>query len=248
MTHQEFSEAVLSVRAGEPGATLILWESVRRFVAKAAYGWASNSNGRTSYADLMQAGFLAVMDAAERFDPERENASFLSLLRRTLRARFMEESGIRTTRRDVLQFAESIEVPALGDEDGVTVSDTIPDNGASLAFIGVEYRDFQLYCRNVIGAALDTLPGNQATVIRLYYLKGRSLGDIAGICGLSGKQAVCDVKDRALDRLARGKYRRELRECLETFGDFRAIQDPGPTLSRTETAALANIEKEGATA
>lgn len=248
MTREEFTAAVLSVRAGEPGATLVLWESVRWFVAKSAYCWASNSGGRTSHADLMQTGFLAFMDVLERFDPGRENASFLNLLRRRLSTRFKEESGTRTTKRDALQFAESIEAPALGDEDGVTVSDTIPDKGASLAFTGIEYRDFERYCRNIISAAIDTLPENQATVIRLHYLKGRSLEDIARICGLSSKQAVCDIKERALDRLARGKYRRELRECLETFGDFRAIQDPGPTLSRTETAALANIEKEGATA
>jgi len=175
----------------------------------------------------MQAGFLAVMDAAERFEPKRENSSFLGILSVTLRNRFKEELGIRTKKRDILQFAESIETPALGDEDGVTESDTILDKGASLAFIGIEYRDFELYCRNIIGAALDTLPANQATIIRLYYLKGRSLGDIAGICGLSSKQAVCDVKEHALDRLARGKYRRELRECLDTLEDFHTIQDPG---------------------
>ena len=95
MTRQEFTAAVMAVQAGEPGATLKLWEGARRFVAKAAHRWAHNSNGRTPHGDLMQAGFLAVLDAAERFDPEREDGSFLSVLRLTLKTRFAEESGIR---------------------------------------------------------------------------------------------------------------------------------------------------------
>lgn len=45
------------------------------------------------------------------------------------------------------------------------------------------------------------------------------------MCGLSSKQAAKEAEERALDRLARGKYRRELRECLEAFGDFRAEKE-----------------------
>lgn len=104
-----------------------LWESVRRFVAKAAYKWVHNSNGRIPHEDLMQAG----------------------------------------------------------------------------------------------------------------------LEDVASKCGQSSKQAVKEAEERALDRLARGKYRRELKECLDGFEEFRA--DTWNTIgsSRTETAALRNIEKEG---
>lgn len=96
MTRQEFTAAVASVQAGEPGAMLNLWEGVRRFVVKYAYRWAHNSNGHILHEDLMQAGFLAMLDAVDRFDPGREDASFLSVLRLTIKTRFAEESGIRT--------------------------------------------------------------------------------------------------------------------------------------------------------
>ena len=131
MTRQEFTAAVRAVQAGEPGATLKLWEGARHFVAKSAHRWARNSNGRTPHEDLIQAGFLAVLDAVERFDPEREDGSFLSVLRLTLKSRFAEESGIRTTRRDVLQYAESMDAPAY--EDGPAVEDTVPDRAAPLS-------------------------------------------------------------------------------------------------------------------
>lgn len=209
MTRQEFTAAVMAVQAGEPGATLKLWEGARRFVAKSAHRWAHNSNGRISHEDLMQAGFLAVLDAVERFDPEREDGSFLSVLRLTLKSQFAEESGIRTSKRDALNYAESMDAPAY--EDGPAVEDTVPDRGAALAFAGVEYGDLLDYCRRIISAALDSLPPAQAAIVRLYYLDGLTLEDTALQCGMSGKQAVKEAEDRALDRLARGKYRWELR-------------------------------------
>lgn len=247
MTRQEFTAAVRAVQAGEPGATLKLWEGVRRFVAKAAHRWARNSNGRTPHEDLMQAGFLAMLDAVEKFDPEREGGGFLAVLRLTLKTRFAEESGIRTTRRDALHYAESADAPAYASEDSPTVADTVPDGSAVLAFVGVEYGDFLDYCRRIIGAALDGLTPAQAAVVRLYYLDGLTLDEVAARRRLSSKQAVKEAEERALDRLARGKYRRELRECLDGFEDFHAARDTTGA-SRTETAALRNIEKEVMTA
>lgn len=245
MTRQEYTAAVRAVQAGEPGATLKLWENVRRFVAKAAHKWACNSNGRTPHENLMQAGFLAMLDAVEKFDPEREGGGFLSVLRLTLKTRFAEESGIRTTKRDALQYAESADAPAY--EDGPAVADTVPDKGAALAFAEVEYGDFLDYCRRIIGAALDGLSPAQAAIVRQHYLDGLTLEDVASKFGQSSKQAVKEAEERALDRLARGKYRRELRECLDGFEDFRADTLSTIGSSRTETAALRNIEKEGMT-
>lgn len=246
MTRQEFTAAVMAVQAGEPGATLKLWEGARHFVAKSAHRWAHNSNGHISHEDLMQAGFLAVLDAVERFDPECEDGSFLSVLRLTLKSWFAEESGIRTSKRDALNYAESMDAPAY--EDGPAVEDTVPDRGAALAFAGVEYGDLLDYCRRIIGAALDSLPPAQAAIVRLHYLDGLTLDEVAARHRLSSKQAVKEAEKRALDRLARGKYRRELRECLWAFEDFQAARDAAKvdawSASRTETVALRNIEKE----
>ncbi len=246
MTRQEFTAAVASVRAGEPGAMLELWEGVRRFVAKSAYRWAHNSDGRIPHEDLMQAGFLAMLDAVEKFDPGREDGSFLSVLCLTIKTRFSEESGIRTTKRDALQYAESADAPAYW--EGPAVADTLPDDGASLAFTGVEYGDFLTYCRGIIGAALDSLTPAQAAIVRQHRLEGRTLDEVAALAGLSSKQAASEAEERALEHLARGKFRRELRECLATFEDFHAAEADlrnSTAGSRTERAALANVEKKG---
>lgn len=241
-------ELAAQVKAGEPGAMLELWEAVRRFVEMKARKQA-RAGCRVPLEDLIQAGFLAVLDAADKYDPGKENASFLSLLAFTLRSRWAEEARIRTSKRDTLQYAGSLDAPAVaGDEDSAPAVDLVADEGAALAFSGVEYRDFLRYCRRLICAALDTLPEVQAAVIRLHYLEGQTLEDAATLCGLSSKGAASDTEFRALLRLERGQYRRELRECLEAFEDFREYQRAArheswrsTGLSRTEAAALVNV-------
>lgn len=226
------------------GAMLELWEAVRRFVEVKAKDRAHRC--RVPLDDLRQDGFLAVLDAVELYDTERERVSFLSLLSFMLQKRFAEEMGVKSSKRDALQYADSIDGPAFPDEpDGPTVGESLADDGAALAFSGVEYTDFLDYCRGIIGAALDTLTDAQAALLRLHYLEGRSLEAAAPLCGLSGKQAASEAEYRALSRLEHGRYSRELRECLAAFDDFRAYGEAAQRdtwsrtgISRTEAAAI----------
>lgn len=241
----ELEELAARVKAGEPGAMLELWEAVRRFVEMKARGRA-RAGSRVPLDDLIQAGFLAVLDAAEQYTPGKENASFLSLLSFTLRNQWAEEAGTRTTRRDALRYADSLDAPAVaGEEDSAPAADFIADEGAALAFSSVEYRDFLRYCRRLIAAALDTLPEVQAAVIRRYYLEGRTLEAAADLCGLSSKQAASNAREQGLYRLEHGRYRRELRDCLEGLADYEAarLECYDRNISRrTEAAALLHIE------
>ncbi len=232
------------VRTGEPGAMLEMWEAVRLFVEAKARDYANRCF--VPIDDLRQDGFFAVMDAVELYDTGREHGSFLSLLSFTLQKRFFEEMGVRSSKRDALQYAESIDCPAFSDEpDGPTVGESLADDGAALAFSGVEYADFLDYCRRVIGSALSTLTDTQAAILRLHYLEGRSLEAAAPLCGLSSKQAASEAEQRALSRLERGRYHRELRECLTAFDDFRAYGEAAQRdtwshtgISQTEAAAI----------
>lgn len=115
----------------------------------------------------------------------------------------------------------------------------------------MEYADFLDYCRRLIAAALDTLPPTQSALLRLHYLEGRSLDAAALLCGLSCKQAAGDTEYRALLHLERGRYHRELRECLDAFRDFQEYQAAAKYetwkqtgISRTEAAALIRTGEE----
>ena len=231
-------------KAGEPGAALELWEAVGRFVELKARDRARVPGCRAQADDLTQAGFLAVLDTAARYEPG-EGKNFLQALAFSLRKAFAVEEGTRSTRRDALQYADSTEAAYQDDPEGPTMGELLPDDGAALAFIGVEYADFLDYCRREIGAALDTLPPEYAALLRLHYLEGRTLEEAAPLCGFASKQTASDAEKRARRRLERGSHRRELRDCLEAFNDFREYQDAAGRetwrytgLSRTEAAAL----------
>lgn len=234
------------VKAGESGAALKLWEAVQGFVVlkarERARAWS-----RAPLDDLIQDGFMAVLDTAARYAPG-EGKSFLQALAFSLRKAIAAEEGIRSTRRDALKYADSLDAPAVvGDEDSAPAVELIADEGAALAFVGVEYADFLSYCRGMIGAALDSLTPAQARIIRLHYLRGMTLEAAATCCGLSSKQAASETEQRGLSHMGRGRYHRELRECLTAFEDFREYGEAGERetwsrtgLSRTEAAALVN--------
>lgn len=71
--------------------------------------------------DLIQAGFLAVLDVAVKYEPG-EGKNFLQALSFSLRKAFAAEEGARSTRRDALQYADSTETAVYKDDpEGPTV-------------------------------------------------------------------------------------------------------------------------------
>ena len=246
----ELTKTVEQAKTGDSVALLELWEAVKRFVEVKAKDCAARSS--VPLDDLRQEGFFAVVDAVAHYDSEREGGSFLALLSFTLRKQFASAMGVRSSKRDALQYSDSIDAPAFPDgdnTDGPTIGDGIPDSRATLALFSVEYSDFMIYCRGMIEAALNTLTERQADLMRCRYLCGQSLEDAAFLCGFSGKQAASEAEHRALTHIERGKYSRELRECLSTFGDFHTLFDASQRetwrrtgTSRTEAAAIMGAE------
>ncbi len=237
-TNEEWAR---KAKEGERGAVLALWEGVCRFIKWRARKYAEHPGCITTAEDLTQAGFFAVLDAIELYRPEK-GTRFLTVLAWTLKKHFADENGMMTSKRDALQYSGSTDEPREIDGDEVTAE--IEDGGAALAFMGVEYADFLTYCRGVINAALDTLTEKQAAILRAYYLEGRTLKEAAAHLHISAA-AAGQIKDYALFRLETGKYRLDLRECLEAFEDFHTYhsaahynrwRDTG--LSQTEAAAL----------
>lgn len=236
----------LAVQEGKPGATLALWEAVRYFVTGKALEYSRRS--RVPFDDLMQDGFLAVLSAVAKFEPEKGFA-FLIVLSFCLKTEFSKEAGTRSTKRDLLQYTESADAPRYKDApDGPTVTESTPDPEADLALLGVDYADFLNYCRRLIHAALGALPDNWAGVLRCHYLEGLTLEETAQRLGYSGKEAAGYAKGCALRFLRRCSRRRELFECLEIFEDFHCYEEAARStkagsfqrtgISSTEAAAI----------
>lgn len=234
----ELGELAADVKAGKEGAMFELWEAVRRFVVKKAEQRAARPGCRVPAEDFIQAGFFAMLDAAEAYDPEREHG-FLKLLAFTLKKRFAEEQGIRSSKRDALFYAGSADVPAVWDDpEGPTVAEVILDKIAELPFLDVEYADFLEYCRGTIDAALATVSPRQAEIIRAHYSGGVTLEGVAAQTGIT-KQAISGYEQVAFFKISMGKYNRLLRECLDTFSEFEG-EAPGYIRRPTETSPMKN--------
>lgn len=91
---------------------------------------------------------------------------------------------------------------------------------AESPFIAIEQQDFLQYTRSVIAAAMETLEPKQKAVLTEKYINKKSWKYCAEKCEFASKQSACEAAERALNKLARGKYSSQLRECLDEFNDY----------------------------
>ena len=212
MEKSEMNALVVRARGGEEEALAELWGAVSKFIRMKAASYAKNSmTGRVTKEDLEQAGFFAVYDAVKVYD-ETRGTSFLTILTYYLQKRFAEEAGIRTSRRDGLQYADSTERALYSNEDSMTIADTLEDENAALELEGVEYKELVAYARRVILAALDGLPEGYRVLLKGHYLDGVPLTVAAAVAGYDSRASASQAHIRALHYLrVYSKYKGELR-------------------------------------
>ena len=211
MTNEEL---VALIQDGERDRMGELWQNVERFIWQQANQRISRGIDGVTAEDLCQSGYLALVDAANSYDPQM-GKTFIGWLALSLKTAFNVAAGLRSERqrRDPLHHAVSADAPAYLDEAGPTVAELVPDESASLAFAVAECED----CRDVIAAALDSLPEGQGELLRCYYLRGEGIAAAADAAGYASRHAAYEAVGRALYRLAHGKYTRALRACLDNF-------------------------------
>ena len=154
-------ELVQRVQAGERDWLMVLWAQVRGLVYDMARRriWATDGLGGVTLDDLMQAGFLGFLEAAESYK-QGQGALFSTWLVYHLRRELNQAQG---RRRNPLDRAVSLEAPLTGREDDpITLEDTIPDPGAEEAVEEVGQWD-GLY------RTLEALPEAQRAVVRRRY-------------------------------------------------------------------------------
>lgn len=203
---------VLAAQDGDKQCMSALWESVERFIrvqAKRRFV-VSGGAGGVELDDLCQSGFLALFDAVQRFDPERENSSFLSLLVLCLKSVFNEVQGTRHS--DALQFAVSIDAQESDDDDDLTIADRVPDPAAQADFDAAEDAIFQAQLRKALKTALDCLPPARREIIKSRFFEGLTQKEIAQ------KRSITAGAVQAAEGEALRELRREARKSgLEQF-------------------------------
>ena len=174
MTNEEL--AVL-IQSGDKTRFLELWEQVKRFTWKQAQRKIRALDGRRGVEvdDLVQAGFIALVDTVRCYDASAGFA-FMTLYGIKLKAAFQMATGCRTERqrREPIDNAISIETPLTDEENADVLGDLIPDPAAELAFDEIAENDRLRRLHDALEDALSTLPSEQADALRMKYFAGCS--------------------------------------------------------------------------
>ena len=177
MTNEEL---VALIQAGERDRLPELWEQVERFVALQAnrllhaLGPDRAALAGVEFGDLYNSGYFALVDAAERYDPEA-GAKFIIFFAMRLKSYFSDTTGFRLARqrKDPLNSSKSLDARLKeGDEDSGAFGDFIPDPKAAQALQDVEDGIQRDYTRQAVRQALEQLPTEERLAIKAYYYEG----------------------------------------------------------------------------
>lgn len=210
MTNEEL---VALIQNGERDKLPELWKQVEKLVAQQAHRrrLLSGGVGGVEVEDLYQSGYIALVAAADTYDPTA-GRSFIGWLSLALKTAFAEAGGYRSRKqvRDPLHRAGSLDVPASEDSD-TTIGDMTADPGAAQDFQDAEERLYLEQLHNALEKALDNLPDQQGDTLRRRFYQNRSLEEIAAAEGIS-KEAVRQWQIKGLRAL---RHQRELQWFVE---------------------------------
>ena len=168
MTNEELA-AKIQDGGGDEEDLLLLWAQVRRFAASQARRWARASTG-VEVEDLLQVGFLALLDALETWN--RDAAMFITWYTIRLKGAFTEAVGLRTARQrnDPLRGAVSLDAQVGRDaDDPLTLLDVLEDPTAERAMQDLLERDFAAERFRVLHRLLDQLDETQRQAVLLVH-------------------------------------------------------------------------------
>lgn len=211
MTNEEL---VSEVQSGKRERLCDLWQQVERFVSMQAGKRARKLNGfgGVTEDDLYQTGFLAMVAAAEKYDPDA-GMSFIGFLAFYLRSYFAEAAGHRTSRRDSLNFSVGLEEPVPGTDD-LTISDMVEDASAAADFEDVEHKIWLEQLHAALDRALEQIPEEEADVLRRRFYDEQTISQISEEVGIEAN-AVRQRERNGLCSIRIRKVRRDLEQFIE---------------------------------
>lgn len=233
-------ELYMKIKNGDDGLLPELWEQVRKFIAMKArdYIYKFDNPHGCEMDDLIQAGFLAVIAAIKYYKPEA-GYKFTTFLGYNLKNAFKSAMGIRSEKRDWLNYAESLDVPVSEGSD-MTLLDKIGDLTPRKATIEEEIVEnvWNQELRAALDDAMNILSKSQKELLVLNYYYGLTLSEIAEMRG-SSEQYISVRRHEALTRIYNSRHRRVLAEFLYYSGfGFN------PYTTDTECIALREISTD----
>lgn len=207
MTNEELATAI---QTGHHEYIPNLWEGCRKIIyRKAARFKALHENCKQEIEDLVQCGYFAMIEAIKYYKPD-EDIKFLTYLNKPLLREFLRASGWLTTKRDLIDYAISLDAPI--DEDGeATLAEIIPDTEGGENVIDKLLHETAI---DTINKALSKLPERKAALIRAIYFEGLTETAAGRALGYKTTTAANNAHHDALRKLRRGAFTYELRYLL----------------------------------
>lgn len=160
------------------------------------------------YEELVQEGFLKLIEAVERFDPER-GVMFSSYACQYILS--------MTTGRAEYNKELSLDTPVKNSEDQLKLEDTIQDDRVDIENSCIDHL-FNSEIRNQVRSILDPLPGK---VLVMYYCWPLTEKEISIRLGIT-KAEVARIRRKALNSLrGSGYFKRLYREMSQPISFVR---------------------------
>lgn len=177
-----------------------LWNAVRRLIglwaSKYAQHIALNGNSEFDVDDLIQSGYLALVEAVDGYDPENEaGAEFTTYLRFAVRRQFAKVTGHYTTKKRPEQDAVSIDAPLPGQE-GLTLLGTLPDPAAEFEEKVIQREAARQDCAALM-VEIEKLPEEQRRALMLTSWDDLTVKAAAEVMGVPPSQVRRDSQKAA---------------------------------------------------
>ena len=226
-------ELVAAIQAGATESMERLWDQVKGLVVWKAQHIMTALDLRGTLCgvemeDLVQSGYIAVVEAVHYYTPESGTAFSTCLINR-LKTVFAEATGYRTQRKrnDPINTAFSLDKPLTDEADSALFGDLIPDPKAAATMLSIEEKLWQEQLHEALDAALATLPEQSAEILRLRHYQGFTLADTGKIHGTTPER-IRQMETTAIRQLRKPSIARHLRPfydfdfyCCTGLGAFR---------------------------
>lgn len=159
--------------------------------------------------DCRQVCWFAFLDAIKAYNAKpNTEVKFSTFIKFPVRRRVYELLGYRTSKREPLNSAVSLDAPRPGGEDeNIAVGDTIADPSAETPFEVIDGSDIAAEVEGIISG----LPPKQAAAVLGRFWQDRTLTEVGAEMGLTPKQIHNQYRE-AIRKLRRDKRLQEIHD------------------------------------
>ena len=195
MTNEELA---IEIQNGNKAACTELWEQVKYWVIKCAYSYYNKLKQLDreyipDVEDFASEGYIAMLEAVKYYSPEK-GYKYITYLGKTLKKAFATVAGLRTSRNEPLNNANSLNSPIGIESEDTEAIDMLSDETAQDDFQKIELSDTQ----QIFAAALANLSETDRKLIKLRYWDELSYTAIGKKIGITKSTVI--ARERKLLR------------------------------------------------